>query len=72
MTFDTIAHIMEFLASSGMLLLLWKINRMANAVWDALKTAPPHLHLGNNKIFYPPPFEKPQIAGMGNGEHEPG
>lgn len=68
MKLDTVAHLMEFIASSGLLLLIWKANRLINAVWDALKTAPPHLHVGK-RIFYPPPFKKPQIATeLDNGE----
>lgn len=70
MKFDTVAHVMEFLASTGMLLLIWKVNRLVNSVWDAMKIAPPHLHIGK-RIFYPPPFKEPQSAALeiNNGEH---
>lgn len=68
MNLDTIAHLSELIVSCGVAGILWKANRLINKVWDAIQTAPPHLHIGKDRIFYPPPFKKPQMATIPNGD----
>lgn len=58
---DNLPPLIETAVSLGILGVLWRINRFLNTLWDALKTAPPHLHM-NGKVFYPPPFKKPEFG----------
>lgn len=56
MNWDMLHRAGDIASLLGIILLVWKGNRVLNRIWDVLEQFPPHRH-ENGLIMYPKGFE---------------
>jgi hypothetical protein len=58
---------LHYLVDTGLIVFLWKVNRMLNKWYDIFVENPPHRHLPGGLIAYPKGMEPGQV-GRVNGD----